>query len=126
MVWATSLRNVVVAATLPLWAGRALAQSTEALLQVCRAPDSASQGVCLGYITGVADMMIYNAAAVKSGAMGAVRSQWLMAMSLCSASPPSRGSMQQVFVNWARANPKQWTLDEGVGVAIALKDAWPC
>jgi len=59
---------------------------------------------------------------VMDGVMGALISEDLF----CAGSFVSNAQMAQIFMNWARKNPKHWQLDGSQGVAAATREAFPC
>jgi len=45
---------------------------------------------------------------------------------VCSTDNVSTGQMWQVFLNWAKANPKHWKIKGDTAVMVALEETWPC
>lgn len=53
--------------------------------------------------------------------------EWAPAWSqICVTGKPDGEQLLRIFLNYARANPKQWDQDEAVLVILAFKDAYPC
>ena len=84
-------------------------------------------GSCIRYLTGIAHVQMTIGAMLrdpKSNVSGAGRAT-VKEFAICDASF-SGGSLRQVFLNWAEANPKMWSEPDGVGVMLAFTQAWPC
>jgi hypothetical protein len=95
-------------------------QNTQELYGMCRNERNlANQGLCLGYVSGIGDMMtvlgIYNKQKQIKG---------LVPWSMCGQQ--SYGAMMQAFVNWAQAHPEAWSENQAYGVMRALHEKWPC
>ena len=72
-----------------------------------------SVGVCMGRIQGIYEFLAFNCKYNPDGpSMDAVG--------------VSYGAVQQVFINWANANPKNWNDHWAVGLATALEETFPC
>jgi hypothetical protein len=85
--------------------------------QSCENRDSPDQLFCVGYIAGVAQMMI---------AIGVVKPS-PEAFAMCPGEPfPSYGADLQVFINWADKHPEKWAEKAFFGVVESLRDKWPC
>jgi hypothetical protein len=92
----------------------------EFLLRACKSSEgSAEHTFCLGFVSGIADMM------EQVGLQGAGRFKPTWGM--CVSKPfPTGNAEVQAFVNWAERNPKEWGRDYMIGVVVALRETWPC
>ena len=88
------------------------------LYQTCK-DETAANGprFCLGYILGVGQLM-------------AVNSRFGDNFALCYAESeggvPTARAMIQAFLTWADKHPESWSQRNIMGVALALREAWPC
>jgi hypothetical protein len=92
-------------------------RTVQELYEDCTAADETSQLVCLHYISGVGDMMAYNANEKTSTAMACF--------------PAERGKLGvgaavQAFKNYAAQHPEFWGTPAVFAVIEALREAWPC
>lgn len=74
---------------------------------------------CMGYMKGQADLL---------SAIGDNRKELLLddhPFGICDAKYTTE-SLRFLFMNWAERNPKRWTEHFLVGVALSLREAWPC
>ena len=88
------------------------------LYQTCK-DETAANGprFCLGYILGVGQLMAVNARFGDNFA-------------LCSAASeggvPTGRAMIEAFLAWAEKHPESRSQRNVMGVALALREAWPC
>ena len=73
------------------------------------------RGQCLGYIRGVADLMLINGLGPDAADYG-----------ICSKRSPTTGAAAKAFKIWAKFHPDRWSEEPLVGVVLALRDVWPC
>ena len=71
---------------------------------------------CLGYILGVGQLMAVNAGFGDNFAMCASP----------SGRVPSGRAMIEAFLSWAEKHPESWSQRNVMGVALALRETWPC
>jgi hypothetical protein len=121
---ASPMRKCVVAfaaaACLGGWPAVAAPDPTtvQFLYQTCK-DETAANGprFCLGYILGVGQLM-------------AVNSRFGDNFALCSTASeggvPTGRAMIQAFLSWAEKHPESWSQRNIMGVALALREAWPC
>jgi hypothetical protein len=87
------------------------------LYETCKTETAANAPrFCLGYILGVGQLMAVNA-------------EFGGNFALCTVPrgvPPSGAAMIQAFLSWAEKHPESWTQRNLLGVALALREAWPC
>ena len=88
------------------------------LYQTCKDETAANAPrFCLGYILGVGQLM-------------AVNSRFGDNFALCFAASeggvPAARAMIEAFVAWAEKHPESWSQRNIMGVALALREAWPC
>jgi hypothetical protein len=94
-------------------------KNVQELLELCKAKQSSvAASYCLGYISGVVDMMQSIAlggppASTQIGACGDI-SQF------------TGGALVQLFVNWAERFPKSWTFHPLVVVTASIREQLPC
>jgi hypothetical protein len=87
------------------------------LYQTCKEEAAANaQRFCLGYIMGVGQLMAVNAGFGNNFAL----------CSIPRGSVPTARAMIQVFTSWAEKHPESWSQRYVYGVALALKESWPC
>ncbi len=94
-------------------------RSVQTLYIDCKEESGINLGSCLGYLLGVADIMV---------ALGQVEAQAEgkpIKSRICDASYTT-GSLRQIFINWAEKYPQLWTEDKLVGAAQAFQETWPC
>jgi Rap1a immunity proteins len=99
-------------------------QTVQQLLERCNAErGSGSNLFCLGYVGGVADMMMTNRTIRKMDQLdgGAGRSY-----QICQTTAATYGADQQIFINWAQKHPERWQDGSLDGVASALRETWQC
>ena len=83
--------------------------------------------ICLGYVGGIGHMLnaLDESAAECAAYCGSpVVETALLRMGVCGDA--TVGAYKKAFVNWAERNPANWTSHMGVGVALALRETWPC
>jgi hypothetical protein len=104
------------ASTGPAW-------TIQQMYQSCKSQVATDQIECISYLRGLADAMD----AVQSFRAEAKTPDVRDAMSPLAAciDQVSGGQLEQVFVNWAEANPTMWQERRGYALA-ALRKAWPC
>jgi hypothetical protein len=96
------------------WAGAALADDGNKLLEICKASEGSQSRVkCLGYVTGVHDAI----AVFKS--TGAVK------ISPCVPAGATPSQMADVVVKYLTENPKDRDYSAAGVVMAALINAWP-
>jgi hypothetical protein len=87
------------------------------LYETCKTEMAASSPrFCLGYILGVGQLMAVNAEFGDNFA-------------LCSVPrgvAPSGGAMIQAFLQWAEKHPESFGQRNLLGLALALRESWPC
>ena len=102
--------------------------NVEKLLRECSAGSADSPLFewfhCIGYITGIGDMMGLNGLLIAKYDEGVIN---LNHLAFCPGKPaPTYGATLQVFKNWAQRHPERWGDKAFVGVIAALREAWPC
>jgi hypothetical protein len=91
--------------------------SVEFLYQTCKDEmASNTPRFCLGYILGVGQLMAVNAGFGDNFALCAVP----------KGGVPSGRAMIEAFMTWAEKHPESWSQRTLMGVALALREAWPC
>jgi hypothetical protein len=92
----------------------------QTLLDMCKQPAAqVKSSICIGYISGVADLMRVMAVSKHKDVRGP--------FGMChEGEAPSRGAMMQAFIVWADKHPEEWQKDMLVGVVEALSDTWRC
>ena len=94
-------------------------QDVQSLYNICKeGPTSPSYGLCVGYISGVADMLWFLHLNKQQ------HPEDTTPFEMCDT--PSYGAMVQAYVNWAEKNPKEWDKDRTFGVLAAIAANWPC
>lgn len=87
------------------------------LYQTCKDEMAASQPrFCLGYVLGVGQLMAVNA-------------EFGNTYALCSTpkgAVPTGRAMIDAFLSWAEKHPESWSQRNLFGVALALRQTWPC
>jgi hypothetical protein len=115
-------RAAVVLATVAILSGAPTQaapdpSSVQFLYQTCKDEMAANTPrFCLGYILGVGQLMVMNAEFGDNFAICAVPKGGI---------PPAR-AMIQAFMTWAEKHPESWSQRTLMGVALALKESWPC
>jgi len=71
---------------------------------------------CLGYILGVGQLMAVNAEFGDNFALCAEP----------KGGVPTGRAMIQAFLAWAEKHPESWSQRNLLGVALALRETWPC
>jgi len=126
MAWAQNF-SVCIALVCVISAQEALAQEAkldvQELYTQCKQPaNSQAQIFCLGFISGIADLMQLNGQRQKS----LDAAQWSVIAGTAFCAQSSYGAYVQVFVNWAQKHPEEWGERNFVGTVVALREAWPC
>src|SRR5262245_18577873 len=112
------LMTVAVMSGAPIQAAPAPDPTTVRFLYQTSKEETAAnaQRFCLGYMSGVGQLMAVNA-------------EFSDSFALCSTprgSVPTARAMIQVFTSWAEKHPESWSQRYVYGVALALKETWPC
>jgi hypothetical protein len=89
--------------------------SIQYLYEACTGADSALEMYCIGYISATEDAMTTIGIGDEAKAFG-----------MCSKATVSYGAAIQAFKNWAQKHPETWSAPRYMGVALALKETWPC
>jgi hypothetical protein len=88
------------------------------LYQTCKDETAANAPrFCLGYILGVGQVMAMNSRFGDNFALCATGSE---------AGVPAARAMIEAFLGWAEKHPESWSQRNVMGVALALREAWPC
>ena len=88
------------------------------LYQTCKDETAANAPrFCLGYILGVGQLMAVNSKFGDNFALCATGSE---------GGVPTGRAMIQAFVAWAEKHPESRSQRNVMGVALALREAWPC
>jgi hypothetical protein len=80
--------------------------------------------VCIGFLSGVAEMMIANGELAKTLVDNRDRAS-VLRFSACTKRA-SFGEMLQVFLKWAQKHPEMWSEPRTVGAMEAFSEKWPC
>src|SRR5215467_1586758 len=80
--------------------------------------------VCIGFLSGVAEMMIANGELAKTLVDNRDRIS-VLKFSACTKKT-SFGEMLQVFLKWAQKHPETWSEPRTVGAMEAFSEKWPC
>ena len=126
----TASYGIVTFAAAFLLAGAAFAatdKTTQDLYYECSDKNPANEIACVRYLDGVASTMMFSASLLselKDASPQAQRTRYILG--LCPGSTITAGQMRQVFINWAKRNPKSWQQIEFAGAFAALREAWPC
>jgi hypothetical protein len=80
--------------------------------------------VCIGFLSGVAEMMIANGELAKTLVDDRDRTS-VLKFSVCTKKA-SFGEMLQVFLKWAQKHPETWSEPRTVGAMEAFSEKWPC
>jgi hypothetical protein len=119
-----------VAALTPISFGAAEGKDdVQELYKMCKVPADAPSAppdavVCIGFLSGVAEMMIANGQATKMFFDDRDRA-FVLKLSACTKKA-SFGAMLQVFLNWAQKHRGMWSEPRTVGVMEAFSEKWPC
>lgn len=93
------------------------------LMQRCEnKTDNFDMSYCIGYISGISDHLTF--LANLPDAISATTLFEMRRMAICGNA--TYGARVQAFVNWARGHPENWQWPQQFGVAIALREKWPC
>ena len=88
------------------------------LYQTCKDETAANAPrFCLGYILGVGQLMAVNSRFGDNFALCATGSE---------GGVPTGRAMIEAFVAWAEKHPESLSQRNVMGVALALREAWPC
>lgn len=121
MRWASLTTTMVAAmAFCPVALGQSAdVHSVQALFEECTSDQVAMQGICAGYIQGVADTMIASDTVLKAKGFD-------FNLGFCPGQDVTTEQLIQVFKNWYNQNPKSWHIPKELGVIGALQASWPC
>lgn len=115
----------IIAATFCLLTFSAWGADGRQLLQSCTIAENMLDGRA-----GHSDLLV---AGICNGVIrGAIEAsvqyrEWAPSWSqICVTGRPDGEQLLRIFLNYARANPKQWDQDEAVLVILAFKEAYPC
>jgi hypothetical protein len=99
------------------------ASTVQEMYMHCKSEVATDQVDCISYLRGVADTMM----AVQSFRLAekSKEGQTALAPLTVCMSRVSGGQLEQVFINWAEANPTMWQEPRGYALA-ALHKTWPC
>jgi hypothetical protein len=113
---AIALATVVILGSAPMLAAPD-PTTVRFLYQACKDEMAANSfRFCLGYVLGVGQLMAVNAEFGDNYA-------------LCAApkgTVPSGRAMIDAFLKWAEKHPESWSQRNLFGVALALRETWPC
>jgi hypothetical protein len=98
--------------------------NTGGLLEMCKAPSGSSKQIyCIGYIRGVAEvMMSLDMRSVPT--LGEETKVTFSKVAICGRIQVGAGV--QAFKNWAEKHPEKWSTSQTYGVMTALHELWPC
>jgi hypothetical protein len=97
--------------------------NVQELYTQCKAPVGTPESLmCLGFISGVADLMQLNGVSRKN--FSSVQWSAISNEAICGA--PTTGAEIQAFINWAEKHPEQWGTFRLIGAIKALRESWPC
>jgi len=99
--------------------------SVQALFLRCNAEQGSPAWLyCLGEVGGMGEVMMANGVMISEFHE---RTEHLATFAYCAGKTTvNYGVRLQVFKNWAQGHPELWQEPEVVGVATALREAWPC
>jgi hypothetical protein len=106
---------------LTLAAEPAKPNTVQELHDMCVSSDLGLRGICSGYISGVADMMV---GLPKLGLTGTPDLP-VSALSICFDTV-KYGAMTAAFDEWAEKHPELGNKLRLTGVIAALREKWPC
>ena len=101
-------------------------RTNQTLYGDCTSNNETRQLSCIRYLQGVAEMMGVVASFHNIPNLPQEKKDDLMPFSVCSGESVTGAEVQQVFVNWAKANPKEWQKPEILGAWSAIETAWHC
>ena len=116
--------TIVLIAVGVVLSDRALSQSedvhsVQALYEECTSHQVLMQGICAGYIQGVADAMSASYSVLKAKGLD-------FNLGYCAGADVTTEQLIRVFKNWHDQNPKFWHMPKELGVIGALQESWPC
>ena len=96
--------------------------TVQKLLLECKQSEPSTDKVfCIGFIGGISDMMIINSQLLSHDGEKSVE------FAMCEGNEHTAyGAKVQAFINWADSHPQRWGEHQALGVAEALRLAWPC
>ena len=110
------MRHLIFAAALMtglVLSGPGQAKTGNELYNRCKSdPDSAEYTVCLAYVIGVADTLIFFKSSLKSDT--------------CYPSGVNYNQIIDIVKKWLNENPESRNLDATWLVTVAFREAWPC
>jgi hypothetical protein len=115
LLTALAVTLLSVATAMPAQSSVLTFQTGNELLRLCQA-DSYSQGICLGFVMGVADAM--EAAQSTRGTVAGWRA--------CRVTQVTGGQAEDVVLRFLTRHPEQRHLTNSSLVAQALAEAFPC
>ena len=71
---------------------------------------------CAGVVSGIQSVMSLNSQFVGEDDMPR----------LCQPLTATPGQFIQIFLNWAKDNPKQWQEDGKIAMMVAFQETFPC
>jgi hypothetical protein len=90
--------------------------SIQNLYEACTGANSYLRLYCIGYISATMESMrVLGTYSPAQAAFG-----------MCPKVSVSYAAGVQAFQNWAQKHPETWSAPRYVGVALALKETWPC
>jgi hypothetical protein len=97
--------------------------SGDDLLRLCESESVSERGECMGYLEAVIDSIIDNKDSLPTVTS---ETDWIFNDACPPSGPHSIGTIQIVWVTWARANP-ELLHHAAHGLLIrAFAEAWPC
>jgi hypothetical protein len=113
----TTVLLLFLLAAQPMGAADEEKHDVQKLHEMCKLPPGETKAaICLGFISGVAEMMRLMSFSRYKEVRGA--------FGQCSEA--SYGAAMQAFMNWADKHPERWSKPMVVGVIEALNETWPC
>jgi hypothetical protein len=103
-----------------------ISNTVQELYQQCKSGSGPEKVMCFGFIAGSVAQMEFIAAAAEHMDTPRDRLFLLAATKFCSAEGTSLGALRQAFINWAEKHPEAWSIYNGYGVNVALRETWPC
>ena len=107
-------------------AGNRQSTNVQYLYEMCKDKrNSLSQGMCIGYVSGIASSMFWNSFILKDLTDEKAKLE-IGLVSACAKSFVSNAAMVPAFIKWAEDHPAEWGKDMQVGVMAAIINTWPC
>jgi putative hemolysin len=112
-----ALAAVAILSGAPIQAAAPNPATVQFLYQTCKDEMAASlMRFCLGYIMGVGQLMAVNATFGNNFALCV----------LPAGGVPTGAAMIEAFLKWAQKHPESRSQRNVLGVALALRETWPC